>query len=541
VGSMNEPLTIPDLLAGTVGRAGDHRALGIIQQGQLSWKTWTEIGADVLKVARAFSTSGVVPGDRVAQFAPNSYAWIVTDLAILTLGAVHVPLHASLGSDQVAEQLVRSGAKLVVVDSPGRIAPDADLPAECWICPHEGLFSTVSECELPPSPSPDALATILFTSGTTGQPRGVMLSHGNLTSNAIAVTEAVASPIDETRLGFLPLSHIYARTCDLYSWIYRGSRLVLAESRETIIRDCQLAKPNVLNGVPYFYQKVAQQLHAAGKADVPDVLRELLGGELQQCFCGGAAMPPEIESLFEAQGLPLLSGYGLTETSPVVSATRKEDYRPGIVGRPLEVVEVRLSDEPGREGEILVRGPNVMQGYWQDEGATREVLRDGWLATGDLGEFDEVGNLRIIGRLKEIIVLATGKNVSPMAVEGRIAGSPLVESVCVVGEGRNQLGALIVPNPDALRAKIKELRLWVWSRHRAVTHRRILALYREEIDRLLTPASREEQIGPFVILDRGFSLEGDEVTAKFSLRRQVIEHNFSQMIETMYRNWRATV
>lgn len=532
---MPELQTIPSLFRETVARVGNRQALGIIRDGQLTWRTWQEIETDVQRVAGNLRLAGVKPGDRVAHFAPNSSEWILADLAILSLGAVHVPIHASLSGEQVAGQVVQCGASLLILDrEDGK--PEAlsnELGLTC-LAHSELLEEPAHEILNSPFPLPpsSALATILFTSGTTGQPRGVMLSHGNLAANAIATNEAVGSPNDETRLCFLPLSHIYARTCDLYTWIYRGTRLVLAESRETILRDCQLVKPTVLNGVPYFYQKVAQQLHATGTTKKPGVLQDALGGQIKRLFCGGAAVAPEMEKLFAEQGLPLLSGYGLTETSPVISATRLENYCASSVGRPLPGVEVRID----LAGEILVHGPNVMLGYWRDEEATRAAIVDGWLQTGDLGEFDSEGNLRIIGRRKEIIVLSTGKNVSPSTVEQRILGSPLVESVCVVGEGRKCLAALIVPNPTALREEIRRQRLWVWSRRRAVTHPQILKLYRAEIDRLLTALSREQQVGPFMILDRAFSQKSGEITAKFSLRRETICTNYSREIASLYRH-----
>ncbi len=524
---MSEIPTIPALFQATVQRVGDRPAAGVIGEGKLSWKTWQEVADDVRRVIAGLQVAGVKPGDRVVQFAPNSYEWVITDLAILSMSAVHVPLHASLPAGHAAEQLELADATLLVVSEHSKRLGHQNVKCVTHSDLHAHPPTPHSAIRNPQSAD---LATILFTSGTTGQPRGVMLSHGNLATNAIATTETVGSPHEETRLCFLPLSHIYARTCDLYTWLFRGTRIVLAENRDTIMRDCQLVQPTVLNGVPYFYQKVAQAIHAGDKSQEPGALLNLLGGKVRLCFCGGAAVAPEVEKLFAAQGLPLLSGYGLTEAAPVISATHQENYRAGCVGRPLAGVEVRLADD----GEILARGPNVMLGYWRDDDATREAIVDGWLQTGDLGEFDAEGNLRIVGRRKELIVLSTGKNVSPAAVEQRLAGSPFVETVCVVGEGHSHLGALIVPNPQALKKFIRENRLWVWSKRRAVTHPKVRELYRGEIDRLLADAAREERIGPFVILPRNFSIETDEVTAKFSLRRETIAKNFAGEIEAMY-------
>jgi long-chain acyl-CoA synthetase len=473
-------------------------------------------------------------------------------------------LHTALSSEQIVEQVVDSGAKLLLVSSraPQALADKLDPtvrivshdspiaaslparrgPASRRLAAIEAL-ETMAEQENSAIPIPQsairnpqfaippgALATIIYTSGTTGRPRGVMLSHRNLLSNAIATIEAVGGGHDETRLCFLPLSHIYARTCDLYSWLRRGTRLVLAESRETIVRDCQLVRPTVINGVPYFYQKIAQQLHAAGDTGQRGAIQNLLGGNLKRCFCGGAAVAPDVESLFAAQGLPLLSGYGLTEVAPVVSAASLENYRPGTVGRPLANLEVRLAPD----GEILVRGPSVMLGYWQDAAATAATIVDGWLHTGDLGELDAAGNLRVVGRKKELIVLSTGKNVSPLLVEQLLSSSPLVEQVCVVGEGRPCLAALVVPNPDALRGEIRRRRLWVWSKRRAAGHPAIRALYRAEIERVLSTAGRDQQVGPFAILPRGFSIERGELTPKLSLRRSQIAANFALLIERIY-------
>lgn len=525
-------VSIPDLFVAAAERSADQPALGTIRDGRLSWRTWGDLHADVERLANGLATHQVKPGDRVVQISANCYAWIVTDLAILSLGAVHVPMHATLSMGQYVEQIADCGARVVFLSADAQAKIQGHLARGLTLICHDrdpgtGTGTEASARANAAHPSAGDLATLIYTSGTTGRPRGVMLSHQNLISNALSVTEAVGSQADETRLSFLPFSHIYARTCDLTSWIYCGSRLVLAESRETILRDCQLVRPSVINGVPYFYQKIAQQLPRAE----PGSLQALLGGRIKRCFCGGAAVAPEVEAIFEDHGLPLLSGYGLTEASPVITATALKNYQPGTVGVPLGGVEVRLAENR----EICVRGPGVMLGYWNDSAATQETIVNGWLQTGDLGEWDASGNLRIVGREKEMIVLSTGKNVSPMRVEQLLAGSPYIESVCVVGDGRKCLAALVVPNPDALRASIKEQHLWVWSRRRAVTHPRVRAIFRAEIDRLLTSASLEEQVGPFAILDRNFLLEQGEITAKLSLRRPTITANFSRLIDSLYR------
>jgi long-chain acyl-CoA synthetase len=315
---------------------------------------------------------------------------------------------------------------------------------------------------------------------------------------------------------------------------------VLVESRETVFRDCGLVGPTAINAVPYFYQKVADRLRTGGGEVDAVGLRAALGGAIQRCYCGGASLPPEVDRFFAERDLPILCGYGLTEAAPVITATSPGGYRSGTVGQPLPDVEVRLADD----GEIVVRGPNVMQGYWRNEAATSRVLRDRWLLTGDLGKWDaarpgespaETGHLRIVGRKKEMIVLATGKKVAPTRVEERLAGSPWIEQACVVGDGRKCLAALIVPNGEALRGEIKRRRLLVWSRRRALRHPQVLALYRREIDHCLDGLAEFEQVGAFTLIGRPFALDRGEVTPKQSLCRSVIQRSFADNIDAMYR------
>lgn len=377
--------------------------------------------------------------------------------------------------------------------------------------------------------APGDLAAIAETAGTSGEPRGVMLTERNLASNAIALSEASGGDGDELRLSFLPMSHLYARTCDLYTWIVRGSRLVLAESPKTVFRDAKLVKPTVINGVPYFFQKAIDLAEKEGVS-----LRALLGGEIKRCYCGGAPLAPSVEQRFFDEGVPLYNGYGLTEASPVVTVNTPDQHKLGTVGRPLPGVEVRIADDGSETpGEILVRGPNVMLGYWNDPDATAEALRDGWLHTGDLGSLDADGFLTITGRKKELIVLATGKNVAPSRVEALLGASPWIEQACVLGDGTKGLRALLVPNPERLRAEIKRRRLWVFSKRGALNHKAIRALYREEINARLADAAKEEQVHSFALIDRGFDQARGEMTAKLSLRRDAIAAGFSRELQRL--------
>jgi long-chain acyl-CoA synthetase len=339
-----------------------------------------------------------------------------------------------------------------------------------------------------------------------------MLSHGNLASNAAAVCEAHEVDQNHTMLCMLPLSHIYARTCDLYTWIVSGSRLVLAENRETLMRDCQLVRPTAINAVPFVYQRVMEGVCNAPTADKSAALRAAFGGQIERLFCGGAPVAPNVETWYAEHGLPLLPGYGLTEASPVIAVTTCKSQRLGTVGRAIPGIEVRVAND----GELLTRGPHVMPGYWQDEAATADVVEDGWLHTGDLAEIDGDGFITIRGRKKELIVLSTGKKVAPTRVESLLTASPMIDQAAVFGDGQCGLVALIVPS----RSEEREMRSEDMER---------------EIARCLESAAHEEQIHRFVLLNRPFSIDRGELTAKMSLCRSAIARNFAAELEGISR------
>ncbi len=512
------PLTIPAFLATALNFGERESAFGEIRGGEVRWRTWREIWQDVQALARTLQATGVQRGERVAQVSENRYEWILVDLALHQVGAVHVPIHVTLSGEQIAEQIAASGAHRVFVSRAELLAKFSAL-----LLHGEQVFvhDEQNYCESKPplgshtSPQPpasgvqpDDLATILFTSGTTGRPRGVMLSQRNLAWNAAATCDTHGGGSDQMRLNILPFSHIYARTCDLYTWLYRGSKLVLAESRETLLRDCRLVQPTVLNGVPYMYERLAERVRASGAS-----LAAVLGGKMKQLSCGGAAIAPEVEAWYESQELPLLPGYGLSEASPVVSVSTPAARKAGSVGRPLAELDVRVADD----GEVLVRGPNVMVGYWQDDAETAEAIQDDWLHTGDLGALDGDGFLSIRGRKKELIVLSTGKNVSPTRVESLLTASPLIEQVAVFGDSLTGLVALIVPTAGGLAPRSTELREQLAA----------------EIAERLASAAHEEQIHHFIALERSFSIERGELTPKLSLCRTAIAQNFARELGTI--------
>ena len=549
--------TIVEILCRRVETDGDRPALAIKQGGQFRWLTWNEIAADVAQTAAALVELGVRPGERVAHLSENRHEWVIADFAIQMAGAIHVPIHAPLTGSQVAWQVKHSGAQVLLISTREQAAKLAPLAAEqlgqVAIASYDEIAEPLAGRKIPTLASlkasadlqkgidaacasrkrarPESLATILYTSGTTGEPKGVMLTQSNLATNTLATIDAFGFAEDDLRLNFLPLSHIFARTCDLYVWLASGTRMAIAESRETVIADCQLVKPTVLSGVPHFYDRVHRGLAEKGLSKMPGALRAALGGAIRYCCGGGAALPVHLFDFFHSHGVPLLQGYGLTESSPVISLSSLASFRRGASGRAIPGIEVRIADD----GEVLTRGPHVMVGYYENPQATAEVLKDGWLYTGDLGFLDADGFLTITGRKKEIIVTLGGKNIAPVYLESLLTQDPLILQALVIGDDRPCLAALVVPNHDVLAGELANLGVTVASREAVLTNPQVLAVFQRRIAERLKDVAPYEQVRAFALLPRPFTIEAGEMTAKLTLRRKVIEQHFAAEIETLYR------
>lgn len=548
--------TIIELFCLRIEADGRAEALAIKRGGQYQWQNWSSVATDVANAAAVLVRLGVQRGDRVAQVSENRYEWIIADLSIQMAGAVHVPIHPTLSGPQIAWQIRHSTPRVVLLSGEHQAAKLAALGGDCpagvrWLafdaCQQRlngsqiesfagalasaDLFQgTAAACETRATAKPDDLATILYTSGTTGEPKGVMLTQGNLASNACSTIGAFGQLPNQTRLNFLPLSHIFARTCDLYCWLVEGSQMAIAESRETVIADCQAIHPTYLNGVPYFFERVYRALCGFGQHEKPGALRGILGGSIEKCCAGGAALPDYLYDYFQSQGVPLLQGYGLSESSPVITISTGEAHRRASCGRAIPGIELRIAED----GEILTRGPHVMTGYYQNPTATAEVLHDGWLATGDLGRLDSDGFLYITGRKKEILVTSGGKNIAPVYLESLLTEDPLILQAMVVGDGRSCLAALIVPNSDMLKHELSQRGLGNLKPDESLSHPEVLAIYRARIDQRLTSVSPHEQVRRFTLLRAPFSIEAGELTPKLSLRRQTIGQRYAAEIEAMY-------
>ena len=519
--------------------------------------TWNELADNVCRLASVIRALGVSTGDRVVQVSGNRYEWILCDLALQQLRCVDVAVHAALSGPQIAFQIRDSDARLVFLADQQQVEKmdqvSEMLPDELIYVSYDRLQGTIGgkpvrslsqlseetgdvsqedlRVEACDNARADTLATILYTSGTTGNPKGVMLNQGNLTSNAVSSVETFGMHSADSRLCWLPLSHIFARTVDLYTWFVAGNRLMLAKSRETILGDCQRFEPSLISGVPYFYDKLIRTLQEEGHENDSTALRKKLGGGIRSCGSGGAALPNYVAEYFFANGVPLLQGYGLTESSPVITMSTETAYKIGSSGKAIPDVEIRIADD----GEVLTRGPHVMAGYWKLPDATAATLQDGWLHTGDFGELDDEGYLFITGRKKELIVLASGKNIAPVPLEACLTEEPLIEQALIIGNDRNYLTALIVLNRQLLGERLTQLGIEVPIEEMR-THKLVLDLYREVIDQRLSDAAAYEQVGKFSLLDCPFSIEREELTPTLKLRREVITGRRADLVESMYRN-----
>lgn len=514
-----------------------------------SW-TWEELNSHSIQIAKFLKHLGVQKGDRVVQISENRLEWILLDFALTRIGAWHVPLHSHSTSIQIEQilghcqpaavftscreqfeklptnwqeksstyYLVREPATNSLSNSSKLDTHQVDLLNLEQV---HSAISSVSEADL----TSDDVATVLYTSGTTGNPKGVMLSHRNILRNVEMKLSALTLNSNDVRLGILPFSHIFARTCDLYTWIAAGCTFVIGRGREQFFEDLQRWQPTYLNGVPYFYDKCYRELARENLLDSSDALHDLLGSKMRLCNCGGAPIPNEIWNWFLKHGVRLVTGYGLTETAPVLTSNTDTEVRIGTVGKLLPGIEMKLADD----GELLVRGDNVMVGYYRDEVATSQVFDDGWFKTGDIVSVDDDGFISIIGRKKEMIVTLGGKKISPLALESALIQIPKVLQACVIGEGRNHIVALLTmnlndptfpPNSSPAVNAIFDGPIW------------------DEVSRflpkLLESFPSYERIRNFAILPRPFDIHQGEVTAKQSLRRSIIEKNYSKIIDELY-------
>lgn len=553
---------------------------------------WADVSTDefVLHVEELFfalRTFGVSPGERVAIISENRMEWAVADYATLCAGGITVPIYPTLSALQV-EALLQDSQPLVVfastaaqidklrnvrrpfvtryivtfdeeVHQPGVMRLDA-----LYEIGRQAAFDYPGEFRKTSSTiDPESVATIIYTSGTTGVPKGAMLTHRNLVANIVATGEVLPLSPTDTSLSFLPLSHIFQRHVD-YASLRAGVTIAYAESAASVSENLVEVRPTFAAGVPRFFEKIYTRILSdmgraplvgrkifekavkAGKnfvrtgkpspayraADhlVFRKIRERLGGRIRMFISGGAALEKEVADFFWAIGLPIYEGYGLTETSPVITLNGPDAVRVGSVGRPVGDVEMRLAED----GELLVRGSNVMKEYYGMEDATADALSGGWFHTGDVGEIDSDGYLKITDRKKDLIVTSSGKNVAPQPIENRLKLIPYFENVVVVGDHRNFISALIVPNYDALAGHARKRGIAFENPHELIHKPEIYELAMSEIERRMENFAVFEKVKKIAFIEKEFTIDGDELTPTMKIRRSVIEKKYKASIDHLY-------
>jgi long-chain acyl-CoA synthetase len=533
-------------------------------------------------------------GDRCAILSENRWEWAVTDFAMLTAGVVTVPLYPTQTAEQLHYMLKHSEAKVIAVStqqqlekiqqiwgrlpclegavvfdpvsagdrrvvSLHKLVGDAPL-SEREVQNFEAAMSAVRH---------DDLASIIYTSGTTGPPKGVMLTHANFMSNIM--DHGLDLRPTDVCLSFLPLSHVAERTAD-YSYFYSGATVAYAESIEAVPQNLREVRPSIVVGVPRFFEKMqARVLQAVAEAPLPRQklffwalkvgkrsmafrleqramplalrlkhalasrlvfakLRQKLGGRIRFFISGAAPLPRHVAEFFYAVGVEICEGYGLTETSPVVTLNYPGRIRFGTVGSVIRNVEVKIAPD----GEILVRGPNIMKGYYKQEDLTAQSIVDGWFHTGDIGSFDEQWNLRITDRKKDLFKTSGGKYIAPQAIENLLKQSTYVSMAVVVGDGRQFPSALIVPDFAQLDQFASASGIPTLDRAELTRHESVHRMLEEEVRTACQDLAQYERIKKILVIDREFSIENGEITPTLKVRRKEVERRYAAEIQQLY-------
>ena len=594
----DEPATIGEIFLHARDRYGRSDALVYKCKGEWRKISADEVVSRAENIAAGLYSLGLRKGDRAAILAANSPEWTISDAGCQFAGIVDVPIYTTLAVNSIKFILNDSGARVLFIGGRGLFARVASLLTECPTLERivflygsaEGFANTMTLEELEsegqqfsnesvvlkqnftPEIEPNDVATLIYTSGTTGDSKGVMLTHANIVSNVIDAGEMYYFGMDDLPLSVLPLSHVFERSA-MYLYILNGMSVHYAESIDKVPDNLREVRPTIFVGVPRIFEKVYAKAklraaqsgginekifdwainqaidyalareegtrvsgglrlrHAAADLLVFRKLRKFFGGRLRACITGGAAISDEIYLIFTGAGIPIMQGYGLTETSPVVSSNNPTFMRLGTVGKPIRNVSVRIADD----GEIEVKGPGVMLGYYNKEKSTQEAFTpDGWFKTGDIGTLDPDGFLRITDRKKELFKTSGGKYIAPSHIEQMISGSRFVNQAVLVGNGRKFAAALIVPNFEMLESYARHKGFAVMTRTEFCEDERIIDLFRRQIDRCTMELARFESVKRFALVETEFTVEGGELTPTLKIKRRVIDEKYSFIIDKIY-------
>jgi len=555
-----------------------------------------EFGKRVEICSLGLKELGVKAGEKVVLLAENDPWWVILDYAALCLGAATVPIYTSLVPEQVKYIINDSEARTVIcgnLELWNKVAaikkslrdvkrfillqgppPRGVLPLPQVLDRGEALARKQPKLflKLINAVKPASLASIVYTSGTTGVPKGVLLSHSNFASNVNTLASIIDFNPTDTNLVFLPLSHVLARMV-AFAFLSRGTSLAFAESLETVAQNMIEVKPTIMVAVPRLLEKMYARImdtvlagsgikkkmffwavrvgreysglklagkkpgfglslkrKLAGKLVFAKVVAKT-GGRVKFMVSGGAPLSKDIAEFFYAMGLTVLEGYGLTETSPVIAVNTFERLRFGTVGPPIPGVTVRIA----ADGEILTKGPNVMRGYHKKPRETREVFKGGWFHTGDIGHLDKDGYLVITDRKKDLIVTSGGKNIAPQPIENLFQKNPYISQAVVVGGSRKFIAALIVPNFEKLEPLARKKGIPFKGRPDLVARREVLEFYMDEVDKMTPHLASYEKVKKIALLEREFDIGRGEITPTLKVRRKIVEDKYKSVIDALYK------
>lgn len=561
----------------------------MLQKKAFGWSpiSSSEIYRGVVGIARALDSLSVRQGDRVAILSENRPEWTITDFAILSMGAVTVPIYSTQTADQTAFILNDAQVRIIVVSTKNQLEKMLTIQRRTPV-QHILVMDAVETAHAvhlqelmrqgPTNGDPDFddrsrtivpgdLATIIYTSGTTGVPKGAMLTHGNMASNIACSMEAFGfGAKEEVSISFLPLSHVTARHVD-FALLYRGVSLAYCPDISQLAQVLEEVKPHIFVAVPRVYEKIRQQviLKATGfpkkaiyswalsvgrrhraeilRGNKPAALRWNLanrlvfskvragmGGRAEEFISGGAPLGRELAEWYADIGIPVHEGYGLTETSPVIAVNTPRAHKLGTVGKPLANVEVKIAED----GEVLVRGPSVFEGYWNRPEGTSDVFVDGWFKTGDIGNVDSEGYLSITDRKKDLIKTSGGKFIAPQPIENSLKLNPLIGTAVVLGDGRKFPSVLIAPHFPVLEDWARANQIGFASRQMLVANPKVHALYEGIIEDLNQNLARFEKLKRVLVIAEELSAADGTLTHTFKVRRRGIEERYKTLINGMY-------
>ena len=587
--------TIPAMILENAERFQNRTAMREKIDGSYQDISWNELRDNILQHAACLLALGIQPNERVAIMAPNCPEWAFADLGIMAIGGVSVPVYHTEGIDTLSYILKDSESHALFIHSQliaSELLDQLDQLPECrhiillnGSLDHPKVISLADflQAEKPTTTGrvttllaegrAEDLASIVYTSGTTGEPKGAMLTHGNLLSNIEGCAKLFDIGLNDTCLSFLPLSHVFERVDGYYFMLHKGAVIAYAESIDTVPSDLEAVKPTIVISVPRLFEKMFARImervtsgpwvrrkifftaialgrrHASNLvADTSDgpllrflmsiadhlvfsKLREKLGGRLRFFVSGGAPLPANVNEFFLAAGLLIYEGYGLTETAAGIAANHAGSFRPGTVGRPIEGTELTIAPD----GEILIRGAGVFKGYWNKPEESAEVLdRDGWFHSGDIGELDSDGYLTITDRKKDIIVTSGGENIAPQNLENSFKSDKFIANAMIYGDRKPFLTALLVPNFDNLERYAKMKKISYLNHCDLIRQPRVIDLIRRRIDILQDEMPSHHKVKRFTLISRDFTNEEGEITPTMKIRRKNITQNFKHVLEGMY-------